>query len=58
MSREGESQASAPVPLRSPRATREGRIIYLVDHRAHDFGGFAGTTVVRKTDKGTTIEPV
>jgi ABC-type multidrug transport system ATPase subunit len=38
------------------RAAREGRCVWLVDHRSHDFGGFAGGAVVRKTQGGTVIE--
>lgn len=38
------------------RARREQRVIYLVDHRSHDFGGFAGGVTIRKTAKGTIIE--
>lgn len=38
------------------RARVEGRIIYIVDHTAHAFGGFAGTTVIVKDAQGSRIE--
>lgn len=37
------------------RARAERRCVWLVDHRAHDFGGFAGGAVVTKTASGSTI---
>jgi DNA repair exonuclease SbcCD ATPase subunit len=37
------------------RAQQEGRAIWLVDHRTHSFGGFAGGAVVTKTDAGSAI---
>ncbi len=37
------------------RARAEGRQIWLVDHRTHNFGGFAGGAVVTKTAAGSQI---
>jgi DNA repair exonuclease SbcCD ATPase subunit len=37
------------------RARNERRAIWLVDHRSHDFGGFAGGAVVTKDASGSTI---
>lgn len=37
------------------RARTEGRQIWLVDHRAHTFGGFAGTATVVKTPVGSVV---
>ena len=37
------------------RAERRGKVILLADHRALDFGGFAGTITVAKTAKGSEI---
>jgi DNA repair exonuclease SbcCD ATPase subunit len=37
------------------RAKSEGRIIMLLDHQAHDFGGFAGTCTIIKTPSGSRI---
>lgn len=37
------------------RARDEGRLIFLVDHQAHDFGGFAGTCLVVKTPSGSRL---
>lgn len=37
------------------RAVREKRQIWIVDHRAHDFGGFAGGAVITKTAKGSAF---
>ncbi len=38
------------------RAQRLGRVIWVVDHRAHAFGGFAGHALVTKTKRGSIIE--
>lgn len=41
------------------RAQRERRQIWLIDHTTHDFGGFAGGVLIRKTAAaGTLIEQV
>lgn len=37
------------------RARVEGRIIFLLDHQAHDFGGFAGTCTIIKTPSGSRV---
>jgi len=37
------------------RAQREQRQIWIVDHRSHEFGGFAGGVVVTKTAAGSRI---
>jgi DNA repair exonuclease SbcCD ATPase subunit len=37
------------------RARNEARIIILLDHQAHDFGGFAGTCTIIKTPSGSRI---
>lgn len=37
------------------RAQREQRQIWIVDHRAYDFGGFAGTAIITKTADGSEI---
>lgn len=37
------------------RAERRGKVIVLADHRALDFGGFAGTINVVKTGKGSRV---
>lgn len=37
------------------RARTEGRQIWLVDHRTHNFGGFAGGAVITKTAAGSQI---
>lgn len=38
------------------RAREESRQIFLVDHQAHSFGGFAGTCTVTKTSRGSRVE--
>jgi DNA repair exonuclease SbcCD ATPase subunit len=38
------------------RAHQEQRIIFVVDHTAHAFGGFAGGATITKTRKGSSIE--
>lgn len=35
------------------RALREGRTIFVTDHKAHDFGGFAGTATIYKRPSGS-----
>lgn len=37
------------------RARHEGRIIWLVDHRTHNFGGFAGGVTIVKTKEGSCL---
>lgn len=37
------------------RAHTQQRQIWIVDHKAHDFGGFAGGAVITKTSKGSVI---
>jgi DNA repair exonuclease SbcCD ATPase subunit len=37
------------------RARNEGRQIWLVDHKAHDFGGFTGTATVIKAPSGSRV---
>lgn len=37
------------------RAQAEGRCIWIIDHRSHAFGGFAGTALVEKTARGSRI---
>lgn len=39
------------------RAKQERRVIWVVDHRSYDFGGFAGGAVVVKTKSGSLIRP-
>lgn len=39
----------------SERARNEGRIVFLLDHQAHDYGGFTGTCTVIKTPSGSRI---
>lgn len=38
------------------RAHQEQRQIWIVDHTAHSFGGFAGGATVTKTRKGSSVE--
>lgn len=38
------------------RALAEDRQIWIVDHTAHSFGGFAGRVLIRKTRNGSIIE--
>jgi len=38
------------------RAHVEGRVIWVVDHTAHNYGGFAGGATITKKDDGSTIE--
>jgi DNA repair exonuclease SbcCD ATPase subunit len=37
------------------RAQREERLIFITDHKAHDFGGFAGNATVIKRPSGSKI---
>jgi DNA repair exonuclease SbcCD ATPase subunit len=37
------------------RARNESRIVFLLDHQAHDFGGFAGTCTIIKTPSGSRV---
>lgn len=37
------------------RARLEGRQIWIVDHKAHDYGGFQGTATVIKRPKGSVV---
>lgn len=37
------------------RAQAEERVIWIVDHTAHSFGGFAGGAVITKTSKGSQL---
>lgn len=37
------------------RAHAEQRVVFLLDHQAHDFGGFTGTCTVIKTPSGSRI---
>lgn len=37
------------------RAVAEQRVVFLLDHQAHDFGGFTGTCTVIKTPSGSRI---
>lgn len=37
------------------RARNEGRLIFVTDHKAHDYGGFAGTATVIKRPSGSAI---
>lgn len=37
------------------RARLEQRVIFITDHKAHDFGGFAGTATVIKRPSGSTV---
>jgi DNA repair exonuclease SbcCD ATPase subunit len=37
------------------RARNEGRQIWIVDHRSYDFGGFAGTATIVKSQSGSRI---
>lgn len=37
------------------RAEREKRLIFITDHKAHDFGGFAGSATVYKRPSGSKI---
>lgn len=39
------------------RAQQEQRMIWLVDHRTYDFGGFAGGVTVVKTKRGSRLVP-
>jgi DNA repair exonuclease SbcCD ATPase subunit len=38
------------------RAVREGRQIWIVDHRSLSFGAFTGSVTIRKTSSGSVIE--
>ena len=38
------------------RARQEQRVIWVVDHTAHSFGGFAGGATITKTRKGSSIQ--
>lgn len=38
------------------RAVREGRQIWIVDHRSLSFGAFTGSVTIRKTSNGSVIE--
>ena len=38
------------------RARSEGRVIWIVDHRSYDFGGFAGTATIVKSPSGSRIK--
>lgn len=37
------------------RARKEQRVIFITDHKAHDYGGFAGTATIIKTPSGSRI---
>ena len=37
------------------RAQRESRQVWLIDHTAHSFGGFAGGAIITKTAKGSSL---
>lgn len=49
-----EGQADLFTAL-ADRARAENRVVFLVDHKAHDFGGFAGTCTVVKTPSGSRV---
>lgn len=38
------------------RAQAEQRVVFITDHKAHDFGGFAGTATVIKRPSGSKVE--
>jgi DNA repair exonuclease SbcCD ATPase subunit len=40
------------------RAKTEHRMIWLVDHRTYDFGGFSGGAMVVKTKDGSQLQPM
>lgn len=52
LSAQGEHDLFAAL---AARARREGRVVFLVDHAAHSYGGFAGTCTVVKTPSGSRV---